>query len=763
MQSKPTVSAKASPSAELNILQEMLRLLRVVHRRRRMVILAVLLSAALGALYFCTTPRIYQSHASLLVQQNQPETWSKQGGDMMVKDLMDTYRSMLSSDVVLENALATLPAEARVDLTSVPVSKHLDTLRRNLSVTVVRKTNILEVTYCSKSPRAAAMVVDGIVSAYLKFMDKLHKSNAHDMLEILTRERAGLENELGAKEHELLTLKQQIGDVVIREGDNYVSMMAKGLEGDFELLRKARGQRLEAESLATAIENAVRNGEELRQFALTLMTAGGSDEMEKRLGPDSATLSRVREQLLQDMADLRSAQEHYGPAHSKVRQLADKIQLAENFLHNADLGSGAQALGSNREEMGEVLQRMARQRYQAALEYERLTSDSYEQKKLVAMNIQNNMARLEILNRDLNRMYKSLDLLTEQTKGIEIVKDNGVLSTAVLSTPEVPQAPIKPSLSLVAILSLLTGLGSGAVLACLVDVLDDRFGSPEELRQQLGGLPILAMIRRLESLEEDGLGGVYAYVRPNDVGTEGFRTLRTALALVGDGIQTVSVTSSEAGDGKTTVVANLAVAVAQSAKKTLLIDADIRRPRLTPMLGLKGLPGLTTILRQTAPVTDGVAQMVSSSLMPGLDVIPSGPRATNAAELLTSERLPELLAWAESKYDCIFIDSPPAFVSDVAVIGRLADGLVLVIRPDKNQRRVVIRTVETLSTLGINTLGLVLNHFTSEESKYSYDDDYRYDYGYGHDDVRENDVRENAEIDNEDFEPQPVPIVRRSA
>jgi succinoglycan biosynthesis transport protein ExoP len=739
-------------------MQEVLRFLRVLQRRKRLMILSLLITGALGALYFATTPRIYQSRASLLVQQNQPDTWSKRAGDMMVKDLMDTYRNMLSSDVVLGEALKILPPESQVDLKDAPANKWPEILRRNLNVSVVRKTNILEVTYRSKSPQAAAMVVDCIVTAYLKFMDKLHKSTASEMLEILTREKGRLEADLNVKEEELLALKHQMGDVILREGDGYVSMMAKALQGDFELLRKAQSARLEAESQLKALEAAIRNGEDLQQYVMMFAASDGNREWEKRFGPDSTTLSRIREQLLINSSELRAAQEHYGPAHSKVRDLAEKVRQAEQFLRSCNLGANAEVLGASNEELAVVLQRMARQRYHAATEYEKLVALNYEERKQTAMNTQHSMARLDVLNRDLNRMYKSLDVLAEQIKGIQIGKDNGMLGTAVLATPEVPTRPVKPSLPFVVLLSVMSGLGFGATAVYLVDMLDDRFGSVEEMKIQLGGIPILAMVRRLEPLEEGSLEGVQAYVRPNDPATEAFRTLRTALTLVGEGQRTIAVSSSEAGDGKTTVVANLAVTVAQSGKRTLLIDADIRRPRLTPLLGLRGRAGLTTLLRHSASVGELIPECVCASLMPGLDVIPSGPRAAIAAELLASERLPEFLAWAEAKYDYVFIDSPPSFVSDGAVIGRLADGVILVVRPDKNQRRVVIRAVENLATLGVNLFGLVLNHFTSDEGKYGYDYDYRYDYGYGHDESA-------PEEEYESDEPivSHVPILRRSA
>jgi capsular exopolysaccharide synthesis family protein len=759
MPTKPQTPAKAS-SAEINIVQEALRFARVLRRRWRMMVLAVMTVSALGGLYYSTTTRIYESRATLLVQQNQPETWSKQSGDLLVKDLMETYRSMLGSEVVLGDALGTLPTEARADLASLPPDKWMETLRRNLTVSIVRKTNILEITYRSRNAAAAAMVVDNIVSAYLKFMDRLHKSNARDMLDILTREKARLEGELNSRETELLALKQQIGDVILREGENYVSMLAKALEGDFELLRKAHGAQLEAESQWKALEAAIQNGDDLQQYALAMVTDEKNAELGRRLGPDSQTLARIQQQLLENAAELRAAQARYGPAHSKVRELTEKVQAAENFLRKTQLGASSEILSGSREELSAALRGIARQRYQAAAEYAGLVGNSYEVKKRMAMSVQNDMARLEVLNRDLNRMYKSLDVLTEQIKGIEIGKDNGMLGTVVLSKPEVPNRPVKPSLLFVAFASLVLGLGGGLGTVYLVDVLDDRFGTIEEMRHQLGGVPVLAMVRRLEPLGDVGLGALHAYARPNDLASEAFRTLRTALSLVGEGTQTVSVSSAEPGDGKTTVVANLAVAMALSGKRTLLIDADIRRPRLTPLLNLRGYSGLTTLLRQTVPVGETIADCLCAGVISGLDVVPSGPRAANAAELLVSERLPELLAWAEPRYDYIFIDSPPAFVSDVAVIGRLADGVVLVIRPDKNRRRIVIRAVEGLTTLGVSLFGLVLNHFTSDESRYGYDYEYRYDYSYGY---GPDDPAAKEELDNDDTLMEPVPIIRRSA
>jgi succinoglycan biosynthesis transport protein ExoP len=742
-------AAPPSVSSEMSLALEGLRFLRVIQRRRNLVIFSLCLSFALAAVYYATAPRIYQSQGSLLVQQGSLET-AGNGNDVMVKDLMDTYRGIVLSERVIGDAIKELPTESKIDLDGLSPEKWIKKVQDNLTVVVVRKTNILQVTYRSRSPEAAAAVVRNVLDSYLAFMDKHHKSTARDMLDILTQRKSTLESDLAAKENSLLQLKQRIGDVVVREGESHVSMQAKTLQGEFELLRKAEESRLEAESQWRALREAIDNGRDLHQFASMFSTTNGNNaELEKRLGPDSATLSRIREQLLQDYTQLRSDQERYGPNHSRVRQLQEKIHLAESFLKSADQGLGVQALSANRDDLARMLTDLAVQRLSAASAYESMVRQSVDAKKADTMKIQGNMAQLENLDRELNRMYKSLDLITEQIKNIEIGKDNTLLGTAVLSSPEIATKPVSPSLKVALLVALALGLGGGMSLAYITDMLDDRFGSVDELKQQVGGIPMLAVVRKLDPLDEVGLKSVYSFSRPTDPATEAFRTLRTALTLVGEGVKTITVSSAEAGDGKTTVSTNL------------MIDADIRRPRMTPLMELRGYPGLTNVLRQTTPLDPAAVGSLIVPLCPGLDILPAGPRATNPAELLTSDRLPEVLAWAESKYDYVLVDSPPSFVSDVAIIGRLADGLVLVVRPDKNRRRVLLRAVENLATMGVNLFGLVLNQYTATTDKYGYDYEYRYEYSYsyGHD---ESESPERPDGDDDD-PTESVPMLRRTA
>ena len=170
------------------------------------------------------------------------------------------------------------------------------------------------------------------------------------------------------------------------------------------------------------------------------------------------------------------------------------------------------------------------------------------------------------------------------------------------------------------------------------------------------------------------------------------------------------------------------MAFAQSGKRTLVIDADMRRPGLTRKLNLKGPRGLSTILQSEEPIGISAASNLLATELNSLDVIPAGPRPGSPAELLHGGRFAELIAWAESAYDQILIDAPPTLaVSDPAIIGTMVDGVLLVVRPGTNRRRMVLRAAESITAIDADLLGVVINNVDSDTgSDY---DGYGYEYG----------------------------------
>ncbi len=189
----------------------------------------------------------------------------------------------------------------------------------------------------------------------------------------------------------------------------------------------------------------------------------------------------------------------------------------------------------------------------------------------------------------------------------------------------------------------------------------------------------------------------------------------------------LAVTSSEPSDGKTTVLANLAVSYAHAGKRTLLIDADLRRPGMTKLFQLRGTDGVSNILRGRDDVSAMANTNTQETGIEGLQVLASGPKPPNPGELLSGDRFLDLVAWAEANYDQVLVDCPPVMAaSDAAIVGRLVDGMVLVVQPQKNHRRIVLRAAEQLQAMRVNVLGTVVNR-VDESGEYGYG----YGYGYG--------------------------------
>jgi Mrp family chromosome partitioning ATPase len=236
----------------------------------------------------------------------------------------------------------------------------------------------------------------------------------------------------------------------------------------------------------------------------------------------------------------------------------------------------------------------------------------------------------------------------------------------------------------------------------------------------------------------------------------------------GDETRRLAISSAEPGDGKTTVSSNLAIAFHQAGKRVLLIDGDIRKPGLTKLVGFRASPGVSDILRGTRPVAEMAAEFVQRSGSVPIDIIPSGRRPSNPAELLLSDRFAELLSWGETVYDQVIVDAPPALAgTDAAAIGRACDGLMMVIRPEKNRRRVIVQAVDVFRKLGTKLLGAVINGVGVDTDAYGYGYGYGYGTAYGEEE-RETDLVaddiDGADADAvDDAETLPHPSLRRSA
>jgi len=733
----PVSAEEVAPPSSADSILAVMRFFRVVWHRRTYVVSALVVAGLLGALYYFTANRIYQATAQLLILQSGQEMLSPaMGGATNREALIPTYERLFSSTVVLEGAIQELlksPPQMRVDFAGVPREKWAEGLRNRLTASAVRRTNVIEVSYRSREPKAAEAVVHAVVQSYLAFMERNHKNVSAEIVQILEKERTEISQQLDRRQHDMLTVQKKVRDLGISGKQDVVHPAVQRVMRLNEALVKVQQNRLQLEASLAAIRNAVREGADLRQHLNELEPLIGREMMLSGMGlntKDAEMRSNIERKVMEDQAKLQTLLKHYGDAHPKVLEVAQSIRGAEEYLRNYQSLADQRLSGLDDQRLRPMLVSMVEERLAGLWQHESKLSRQYAQAEEEAVQLNDRMAELRMVEHDLTRLRNLHDGLLARINNIDIGKDQSDLRVAVVSEPKSSGLPVSPRLSLVGMLCLLGGLGVGVALVYVLDVLDDRFRSPEELQEQLR-VPVLAMIRQLSLAKTAGLEAIQVHVAPESVESEAFRTLRTTLAFSGQDMERIAITSTEPGDGKTTVISNLAVSYAHAGKRTLLIDCDLRRPGLTKLFELRGSGGVSEILRDNEEIAAMCEARVQATGIEGLDILPCGPKPSNPAELIGGSRLSDLLAWAESHYDQILVDCPPIMAaSDAAVVGRLTDSLILVVQPEKNHRRLVLRAVNGLAAIGVQVGGIVANRINSDKGTgyYGYGG---YGYGYG--------------------------------
>ena len=304
--------------------------------------------------------------------------------------------------------------------------------------------------------------------------------------------------------------------------------------------------------------------------------------------------------------------------------------------------------------------------------------------------------RDESLHSDVVRKRGLYDAFVERLKRVNLIKEYGGYVTPVISPVEASRKPVFPILWLIVAIGGFLGFSSGAGWAYIADRVDRTFRTPEEVRQLLA-LPIVGDIPSIRAaVESQGSANgrelpaidpkVVACHRPRSPEAEAIRALRTALCSTsrGDQQKVIQVTSPTSGDGKSILVSNLAASLAQSGKKVLLVDADLRQPMIAKTFAIDGAVGLSAVLRGETDLPD----VVQSVGIRNLAILPAGYCPPNPSELLLSPEFERFLAVVREQYDYVLLDSPPilSFADSLEIAAR-ADGVFLTIRIYRNGRR----------------------------------------------------------------------------
>jgi capsular exopolysaccharide synthesis family protein len=468
----------------------------------------------------------------------------------------------------------------------------------------------------------------------------------------------------------------------------------------------------------------------------------------RRVEVSNRDIFMVENRIRELEANYRRLEQIYGAGNKELKGLTQEIQTWQDSL-NKLMAAGDSENRTNIEPR-EILQRHIRSLEQQIFDLQ--SSIEINQRALIehsteAGRIASVQRKIENINTQMNDVRDFVRIA--EKKLFEIGPGESKTSQEGFRFQKLQNATygeeVWPILLVILGIGGLLGSLIGFGLGCLVELADKTFHNPDEVMKKLnvslmGHVPVIAQNKRylVENSSIDPV--VCTYHRPKSQVAEAFRAVRTSLYFntQGKNHSVIQITSPTPGDGKSTLASNLAVSIAQSGKRVLLIDADMRRPRQHTTFGIESSRGFATVLSGQSEWRESLTESVE---IDGLSIMPCGNRPNNPAELSSSPQIDFLLKEMREEFDFVIIDTPPLLaVTDPTPIAARVDGVVLCLRIKKNVRVSAERANEILTNLGAHCIGLVINGVGAQSgygSQYTYGA-YRagysyngYGYGYG--------------------------------
>ncbi len=448
-------------NAAATTLHLIVRFLRTVRLRSGILIAALVIAGIAGAAWYIMAQRIYQSNASLLIVRiGTGVTEDSAHNNGSPNNDMPTFIEIMSRDEVISRALKQLPEKYRVDLKGYPETQWIRLIRDNLSVSSAYATNLLDMSYQSKDPRAAAAVLAHMLMAYKQFLDETHQGSSIDNLRMLNEKLVQISEQLESLTDQRLQLKASAPELV-DTGDkttslSVVSETIKLLAAEYAVARKDSE---ESRTKAAALKRAIDNGEDILQFALETLDSAGRQLIENSMGlgsTDALHVQRINQELLDLRSELRDASLKYGVNHPKMVALNDEILVKESYLQQLPALQRQRMDEMARTELGPRLSQYLNQQLQKNEANERAISARLNAEQAKAQILTQTLTRLADLDREIERLYTQQSELQNFSDGISLNKDT-FIRTEIASKPSVPTRPVSPRLATTGILSLMLG------------------------------------------------------------------------------------------------------------------------------------------------------------------------------------------------------------------------------------------------------------------------------------------------------------------
>jgi capsular exopolysaccharide synthesis family protein len=625
----------------------------------------------------------------------------------------ETTATINQSDQLPLTTTSVAPASSREDLVEAKrVAPYVATILSGLKVEPVKEsrgyykeTSLIDIRYTHNDPQVAAKIVNAIADTYV-FSNLEKKTETNSSTGTYLQKRiAELQQQIRTDEERLVNYARNNQIISLDPNQNTVVERLAGLNRQ---LLEAENDRKTAEAAFTAAR-----------------APGAAEAMADTDAKQVADLEGKLNDLRQKRAQLLIDATEEAPEVKEVNQQITELSKELNELK----GRKSTTLLTNLET-----------RYKQTLAREQALRKSFEQQRGETLTQSEAAINYRIIQQEIETNKTLLNSLLQGAKENDVVIAGKPNNISVVDYALAPDGPIGPNRARTVFLAFLFSIGAGICFALLLEYMDDTVRSTEEVERLLN-LPALAVIPSVNSASalslvpgtalqkrkgNNGSGTANPELLMNIDGrsalAEAYRHLRTSVLLstAGHAPKSLLVTSSLPGEGKTTTAVNTAISLAQTGASVVIIDADMRRPRLKSIFDLQGTLGLSSVLSSEVAEAE-MLEMIATDEQTGLSILASGPIPPNPAELLGSAQMRNLLATLQKRFAHVIVDSPPvSSFTDGVLIASMVDGVLLVVHGGKSSRHVVRRSRQLLQDVGAKIFGVVLNNTSVDSHDYYY-------------------------------------------